>query len=227
MVVVNEELTAAEWKRRYEQEKEKANQLRNQLRSLLGVEAELKRWRAGEKVPESEWFSVDALESAAQSAMTPSMSESMMIDTGRASTALDHEQLPTGPMTDEERRRYEEQRQLLYQQVDERDEEILQHTRMAEQLKQQIADQEEAIAQRKEEYEKALQDLAQVQAENAKAHDEAEELFSALHELALTLDQKKAETTELRKENETLQVGGVPRCLSVFRTSSTRPRWRS
>ncbi|CAD5221658.1 unnamed protein product [Bursaphelenchus xylophilus] len=205
VVVVNQELTAAEWKRRYEQEREKVTQLRNQLKSLLNVEAELKRWRSGEKVPESEWFSVDALESAAQVAMTPSMSESMMLPTMRVATALDHEQLPVGPMTDDERRKYEEQRQLLYQQVDERDEEIMQATRLAEQLKQQIADQEEAINQRKAEYEKAVQELAQAQVENAKAHDEAEELFSALQELALNLEQKKNEVVDLRKENETLQ----------------------
>lgn len=205
VVVVNEELTAAEWKRRYEQEKEKHSQTRNQLKALLNMKDELNRWRRGEKVPESEWFSVAALESAEQVAMTPSMSESMLIPTTRGGTALDHENLPTGPMTDDERRKYEEQRQLLYQQVDDRDEEILQQTRLAEQLKQQIADQEDSINQRRAEYEKTVQELAQAQSENAKAHDEAEELLSALQELALNLEQKKTEVTELRKENETLQ----------------------
>ncbi|CAD5215710.1 unnamed protein product [Bursaphelenchus okinawaensis] len=220
VVVVNQELTAAEWKRRYEQEKEKVTQLRNQLRNLLNVEAELKRWRAGEKVPESEWFSVDDLESAAQVAMTPSMSESMMLPTAKVATALDHEQLPTGPMTDDERRKYEEQRQQLYQQVDERDEEIMQATRLAEQLKQQITDQEEAINQRKAEYEKAVQELAQAQVENAKAHDEAEELFSALQELALNLEQKKNEVIELRKENETLQDDLSKTKMDIVNTNS-------
>ena len=44
-------------------------------------------------------------------------------------------------MTDEERRRYEEQLQVLYQQMDERDEEIQHYANAAEQLKQQLADQ--------------------------------------------------------------------------------------
>ena len=64
---MNEELTAAEWKRRYEHEREKNAHLREKLRALLGAEAELKRWRAGEKVPESQWFSIADLDSTAQS----------------------------------------------------------------------------------------------------------------------------------------------------------------
>lgn len=52
VVVVNEELTAEEWKRRYEREKEKVARLRQYLQSQ---EAELKRWRAGDRVPDSEW----------------------------------------------------------------------------------------------------------------------------------------------------------------------------
>lgn len=52
VVVVNEELTAEEWKRRYEREREKVLRLRAQL---AAAEAELTRWHKGEKVPESEW----------------------------------------------------------------------------------------------------------------------------------------------------------------------------
>lgn len=42
--MVNEELTAEEWKRRYEREKEKVQRLRAQLAK---AEAELARWRNG------------------------------------------------------------------------------------------------------------------------------------------------------------------------------------
>ena len=55
VVVVNEELTAEEWKRRYERERDKVTKLRQQLAMLQAADAELKRWRAGERVPESEW----------------------------------------------------------------------------------------------------------------------------------------------------------------------------
>ena len=43
-VIVNEELTAEEWKRRWEKEKEKVAKLKGQLSR---AEAELNRWRNG------------------------------------------------------------------------------------------------------------------------------------------------------------------------------------
>ena len=45
MVTVNEELTAEEWKRRYEKEKEKNSKLKV---ILAKMEAELQAWRNGE-----------------------------------------------------------------------------------------------------------------------------------------------------------------------------------
>lgn len=47
MVVVNEELTAEEWKRRWEKERDKVARLKGQL---ARAEAELDKWRRGESV---------------------------------------------------------------------------------------------------------------------------------------------------------------------------------
>ena len=51
VVTVNEELTAEEWKRRYEREKDKVARLRGKLER---AEEELERWRRGETVSAEE-----------------------------------------------------------------------------------------------------------------------------------------------------------------------------
>ena len=51
VVSVNEELTAEEWKRRYEREKDKVARLRGKLER---AEEELERWRRGESVAAEE-----------------------------------------------------------------------------------------------------------------------------------------------------------------------------
>lgn len=52
-VTVNEELTADEWRRRYEREKERNKRLKAIMSRL---EEELARWREGETVSQSDWF---------------------------------------------------------------------------------------------------------------------------------------------------------------------------
>lgn len=55
VVCVNEELTAEEWKRRYEREKEKVARWKGKVDKL---EAELSRWRQGETVKPEEQVSL-------------------------------------------------------------------------------------------------------------------------------------------------------------------------
>ena len=54
-VTVNEELTAEEWKRRFEKEREKALRYKTKLEI---AEAELARWRAGESVSQEEQVNI-------------------------------------------------------------------------------------------------------------------------------------------------------------------------
>lgn len=158
VVVVNEELTAEEWKRRYEREKEKVARLRQQLAMLQAADAELKRWRAGERVPEGEWANIAEVAanlSLADSgknlsrapsssrcsnlALTPSMSESMIMSSIAPPQPLLSSRV--GPVSDEERAKYEEERNKLYQQLDEKDDEIQVQSQLAERLKQQLIEQ--------------------------------------------------------------------------------------
>ena len=54
-MVINEELTAEEWKRRYEKEKEKVAKLRG---AVGKYEQELQRWRGGKYLAISVWTCV-------------------------------------------------------------------------------------------------------------------------------------------------------------------------
>lgn len=204
-MVINEELTAEEWKRLYEREKDKVAKLKSQLLQYVKLISELKRFRSGERVPESEWVNlneIDAAQLTESTIMTPSMSESVFVPA--PPTAQPLLSSSTGPLSDEDRRKYEEERSKLYQQLDEKDDEIQLQSQTAEKLKQQMAEQDELIKQTKQEYEKALNDLTAIQAENDKQHEDADELFSAIQEVAMNLEQKKAEVERLTTENEKL-----------------------
>ncbi|KAE9554324.1 hypothetical protein FO519_002495 [Halicephalobus sp. NKZ332] len=204
VVVVNEELSAEEWKRRYEKERDKNAKLKAQINQYALLVAELKRFRAGERVPESEWINlvdIDTAQLNESSAMTPSMSESVFID--RASPAT-QPLLSTnvGPLNDEDRRKYEEERSKLYQQLDEKDDEIQMQSQMTERLKQQLSEQDELIKQTRSEYNQALNDIQQLQEQNTKYQEDTEELFSAIQEIAVSLESKKNEAERLAKEND-------------------------
>lgn len=54
-VTVNEELTAEEWKRRFEKEREKTTRYKAKLEK---AEAELNRWRSGESVGQEDQVSI-------------------------------------------------------------------------------------------------------------------------------------------------------------------------
>ncbi|XP_050685990.1 kinesin heavy chain-like isoform X4 [Eriocheir sinensis] len=182
-VTVNEELTAEEWKRRYNKEKEKSTKLKAQVERM---EAELERWRRGEKVSSEEQISVD-------------MEKSMV------SSVVEEPKKPAAPpVSNEVRDAWEKEREQLYQSLDEKDEEINQHSQLAEKLKEQMLEQEELIAATRRDYEVLQTEMARIQGENDSAKDEVKEVLQALEELALNYDQKSQEVESKCKENETL-----------------------
>lgn len=204
VVVVNEELSAEEWRRRYEREKEKNAKLKAQLGQYALLVAELRRFRAGERVPESEWVNIidiDVSQMTESTMMTPSMSELALTDKP-SPAAQPLLSTSVGPLTDEDRRKYEEERSKLYQQLDEKDDEIQVQSQMTEKLKQQLSEQDELIKQTRTNYDQALNDIQQLQEQNIKLQEDTEELFSAIQEIAVNLESKKAEAEQLTKENE-------------------------
>ncbi|KRX50336.1 Kinesin heavy chain [Trichinella murrelli] len=197
VVQVNEELTAEEWKRRFERERDKVLKLRAQLSAY---EREIERWRRGESIPESEQVNLSDL---TESMIAPSVTESMIVDSVSNAPAAMVTSTPAA-LVDEERARYEEERLRLYQQLDEKDDEIQQQSQLAERLKEQLNEQEELIKQTKTDYEVLQSEMSRIQMENDAAKEEVKEVLQALEELAMNYDQKTQEVEMKVKENETL-----------------------
>ncbi|XP_029308370.1 kinesin heavy chain-like [Cottoperca gobio] len=179
-VSVNLELTAEEWKKKYEREKEKNKSLKNVIQRL---EAELNRWRNGENVPEEEQLASKDQKSVEPCDNTPVM-DNMLPPGAAVSVTLD------------ERSKYEEDISSLYKQLDDKDDEINQHSQLAEKLKEQMMDQEELLASTRRDYEKVQEELCRLQAENELAKEEVKEVLQALEELAVNYDQKSQEVEE-------------------------------
>ncbi|MEQ2161438.1 hypothetical protein GOODEAATRI_009594 [Goodea atripinnis] len=211
-VSVNLELTAEEWKKKYEKEKEKNKSLKNIVQRL---EAELSRWRNGEDVPEEERLSSKDQKNIEQYDNTP---------------IIDNLQPEGGGVSGEERRTHDEDIRSLYKQLDDKDDEINQHSQLAEKLKEQMLDQEEVglmfacideikvnsyllffrvfpwqlLASTRRDYDKIQEELCRLQTENELAKEEVKEVLQALEELAVNYDQKSQEVEEREQANQQL-----------------------
>ncbi|KAL4618018.1 kinesin heavy chain isoform X5 [Arapaima gigas] len=179
-VSVNLELTAEEWKKKFEKEKDKNRSLKLVIQRL---ELELSRWRNGEAVPEEEQKNLEPCDN------TP---------------IIDNLAPPIGLVSAEEKNKYEEDIVNLYKQLDDKDDEINQQSQLAEKLKQQMLDQEELLASTRRDYDKIQEELSQLQMENEAAKEEVKEVLQALEELAVNYDQKSQEVEDKTRANEQL-----------------------
>uniref|UniRef100_A0AAQ5ZS24 Kinesin-like protein n=1 Tax=Amphiprion ocellaris TaxID=80972 RepID=A0AAQ5ZS24_AMPOC len=175
-VTVNIELTAEQWKQKYEREKEKNKTLRN---TITWLENELNRWRNGKAV-----FSLGLVCESVPPASTPNV--------------------PGVRLTDVEKDKCEAELAKLYKQLDDKDEEINQQSQLAEKLKQQMLDQEELLASSRRDHENLQAELNRLQAENEASKEEVKEVLQALEELAVNYDQKSQEVEDKTKEFEAI-----------------------
>uniref|UniRef100_A0A672S201 Kinesin-like protein n=1 Tax=Sinocyclocheilus grahami TaxID=75366 RepID=A0A672S201_SINGR len=196
-VILNVELTAEQWKKKYEREKERNKSLRN---TITWLENELNRWRNGEKVPAEEQFDKEkinaevlALDNTTNNdkfASTPSMPPMPGMLGAR--------------LGDVEKEKCEVELVKLYKQLDDKDEEINQQSQLVEQLKQQMLDQEELLASSRRDHDNLQAELTRLQLENEASKDEVKEVLQALEELAVNYDQKSQEVEDKTKEFEAL-----------------------
>ncbi|RMB88148.1 hypothetical protein DUI87_35484 [Hirundo rustica rustica] len=191
---VNLELTAEQWKKKFEKEKEKNKALRE---TLARLEAELSRWRSGEAVPETEQLN----EAEPGPGEGPGEGQGGVPEepplNDNSSSIVIH-------ISDEERRKYEEEIRKLYKQLDDKDDEINQQSQIMEKLKQQMLDQEEVLAAARGGGEAARRELAALRAEHGAARAEVTEVLAALEELARSYDRKAQEAEDTGRHNRRL-----------------------
>uniref|UniRef100_A0A8B9RHR2 Kinesin-like protein n=1 Tax=Astyanax mexicanus TaxID=7994 RepID=A0A8B9RHR2_ASTMX len=195
-VSVNMELTAEEWKKKYEKEKEKNRGLKVIIQRL---ENELKRWRKGESVPVEEQH------------------KNKEAKTADATPIIDTVAPPPQPLCDTEKTQYEELINELYQQLDDKDDEINQQSQLAESLKEQMVDQDELLASTRRDCEKLQEDLARLQHEHEAAKEEVKEVLQALEELAVNYDQKSQEVEQKGRSNNQLNEELTQKSVSTGR----------
>ena len=193
VVGVNEELTAEEWKKRYEKEKAKNTIAKKQIEKL---EEELKRWRSGQSVSADEQLNLADLGMEDSVALPSSQ---LKLD--KPTAVLD---LGTSQISQEERNKLQEERERMYQMLDEKDDEIQEQSSLVEKLKEQMLEQEELISTTRKDYENLTKEMAKIQAENESAKEEVKEVLQALEELAVNYDQKSQEAETKSREYNTI-----------------------
>jgi len=191
VVAVNEELTADEWKKRYEKEREKNSKMKVKVEKL---EEELKRWRAGQTVSADEQLNLAEMDESITAAPLPAKLD-------KPSAVLD---LGTSQISLEERNKLQEERERMYQMLDEKDDEIQEQSQLVEKLKEQMMEQEELIAATRRDYEALTKEMSKIQGENESSKEEVKEVLQALEELAVNYDQKSQEAETKSREYNTI-----------------------
>lgn len=191
-VEINVELTAEEWRKRYEKQKEECENLKRLLNLYTN---ELNLWRKGESVPAGEQVSIKNIRqsSGANRISTKDIPITSAVPTSSAP--------PPSVL-----RELEEERGKLCQQLDEKDEDIHKQTQLVEQLTLQIKDLQEIIEKTQEESSLLKHKIIEVEQELSRSQEEVQEVMQALEELAVSYEDKDSEILSLQYERESLAI---------------------
>uniref|UniRef100_A0A4X2M7N9 Kinesin-like protein n=1 Tax=Vombatus ursinus TaxID=29139 RepID=A0A4X2M7N9_VOMUR len=182
---VNLELTAEQWKKKYEKEKEKT---KAQKETIAKLEAELSRWRNGENVPETE--RLDGEES------TPGGEPC-------EETPVNDNSSIVVRIAPEERQKYEEEIRRLYKQLDDK---LLVSTRGDnEKVQQELGHLQSENDAAKDEVKEVLQALEELAVNYDQKSQEVEEKSQQNQLLMDELSQKVATMLSLESELQRLQ----------------------
>lgn len=184
-VIVNEVLTAEEWKRRYEKERDKAIKLKSQLSR---AEIELNRWRGGESVPGDEQLNLRDQEVCN---LSESVQDLNIYQASQSAAGLPQQ------ISQEDRMRIEEMRARLYAQLDDKDEEISRQSNQIARLKDQLLEQENLLKETTQRFEQSTSELKS-------SKDEIERLFTAIVEVAGNYEEQEKNWKEQAKQMEEL-----------------------
>jgi len=206
VVAVNEELTAEEWKKRYEKERDRNVKFKSKIDKL---EEELRKWRAGQTVAADDQLNltVDMEES-----ISAASSVANMRDLTRATAQLS---LASSHISLEDRTKLEEERERMYQLLDAKDDEIQEQSQLVEKLKEQMLEQEELITSSRRDYENLTKEMSKIQGENDSAKDEVKDVLQALEELAVNYDQKKPRSRDEKSGIQHCSRGVVSKAIPI------------
>lgn len=198
-VVANVELTAEQWRRKYEKEREKNKKANAQIDLL---KEELARWRRGDQVPLGEQVNDEQLTKA-----LTNKPDAVVFDLslGQGDGSSQPQSACPTPISSDKRNISSTETTELYQILDEKDDEIHNLSRLNEQLKVQLLDQESVLSSMRGSDDRYTSEFQQLSQELTNSKEEVSDLMRALEDLALSYEQKAGALSEAFREREQME----------------------
>lgn len=200
-VVANVELTAEQWRRKYEREREKNKKANTQIELL---KQELERWRRGETVPNDEQVTEDSVLAAKNA---PQASTTIIDTLGQGDSfngSVRPSPCPT-PQRNVNRELPAAEESELYKLLDDKDDEICSLSRVNQQLSGQLMEQENIITSMGRSDDRYSSEFQQLSQELQNSKEEVSDLMRALEDLAVSYEQKAEALGEAAKEREAME----------------------